>query len=71
MTEKGKLSLLYRTYAFTKNLSFLTCQILSFKSWKISLRKKINDKNLSKITIETHEHKERKMHVAKKNREKQ
>ena len=31
----------YINYAFTKSLSFLTCQILPFKSGKISLGKKI------------------------------
>ena len=35
----------------SKNLSFLTCQILSFKSEKISLRKKFSDKSLRKIFI--------------------
>ena len=44
---------LYRTYVFTKNLSFLTCQIFSFKSGKISLQKKKKNKSQNKISIET------------------
>ena len=49
MTKNGKAQLLYRTYAFTKNLSFLIFQILSVKFRKISPRKKFNDKRPSKI----------------------
>ena len=41
--------MLYRTYEFTKIM--LTYQILLFKSGKISLRKKIGDKRLIKISI--------------------
>ena len=44
--------MLHRTYAFTKNLSLLICQIMSFKSGKLSLRKKINSESLSKIYIQ-------------------
>ena len=30
----------------------MTCQMLSFKSGKITLRKKLNDKSLGKIPIQ-------------------
>ena len=33
-------------------LNFFSCQILSFKYGKLSLRKKFNDKSLSKIPIQ-------------------
>lgn len=36
-------------YAFPKNLGFLTCQILLFKSAKSDLRKKFSNKSKSKI----------------------
>lgn len=35
-------------YAFPKNLGFLTCQILLFKSAKSDLRKKFSNKSKSK-----------------------
>ena len=59
MTEKGKRQLLYRTYAYTKNFSFLIFRILSFKSGKISLRKIFSDNNLSKMSIERRAQRER------------
>ena len=59
MTEKGKRQLLYRTYAYIKNFSFLTFRILSFKSGKISLQKIFSDNNLSKMSIETRAQRER------------
>ena len=37
----------------TEILSFLTCQTLPFKFGRISLRKKINEKTLSKIPTQT------------------
>ena len=39
MTEKVKWELLYETYAFPKNLSFLTCQILSLNLGKLVFEK--------------------------------
>ena len=49
MTEKVKWELLYETYAFPKNLSFLTCQIWSFKPGETSLRKNLIDNSLTNI----------------------
>ena len=45
---------------------FLTCQILSFKSGKISLWSKFSDRSLCRIPIEKRTQRE-KMHVAKTN----
>ena len=51
--------MLYQTYTFTKSLRLFTCQIFSFKSGKINLRKKLNDESLSKIPIQRRAHRDR------------
>ena len=52
-----------------KILSFLTWQILTFKSGKIPLRKKLEDKRHSKILIETRAQAQRNVCSKEKERE--
>ena len=55
--------MLHRTCAFTKNLSLLICQIMSFKSGKLSLRKKINSESQVRYPSKN-EHNARETHIA-------